>query len=272
MWKAESWNTSVISWEANTNLSKRVSSKGPCPVTGREEGQEQGIDSVTSWMGLKLEEPIWKVVKRSSGRTAIHGSRMAKGEARQTGKSARFANSPIVCWTYFICPPLCTAASTQCWKQNQNVKTKTEAKKPKTREQDQFRRKTNGLRPETGRITDSWVGRVGDDQIPSTWLVLGLRVLAERKPVATKFTPMSQCYPVSQIFMLYTQHMTIAVVYHTKVQILFFFLCYRKKCQSVILNITKDHFMWIALIHKGEPSWYMTDHLYQLSLPSLHAR
>jgi len=26
---------------------------------------------------------------------------------------------------YFIRPPLCTAADTQCWKQNQNVKTKT---------------------------------------------------------------------------------------------------------------------------------------------------
>jgi len=33
--------------------------------------------------------------------------------------------------TYFICPPLCTAAGTQCWKQNQTVKTKTKAARPR---------------------------------------------------------------------------------------------------------------------------------------------
>jgi len=39
--------------------------------------------------------------------------------------------------TYFIHPPLCTAADTQCWKQNQNVKTKTKAARPRPKVYDQ---------------------------------------------------------------------------------------------------------------------------------------
>jgi len=39
----------------------------------------------------------------------------------------------IMYLTYFIRLPLCTAAGTQCWKQNQNVRTKTEAASPRPR-------------------------------------------------------------------------------------------------------------------------------------------
>ena len=41
--------------------------------------------------------------------------------------------SLIMNLTYFIHPLLCTAAGTQCWKQNQNVKTKTKSIRPRPR-------------------------------------------------------------------------------------------------------------------------------------------
>jgi len=55
--------------------------------------------------------------------------------------------------TYFIRPPLCTAAGTERWKENQNVKTKTKAARPRPKI---YKTKTEaGLRPVCHKIAVS---------------------------------------------------------------------------------------------------------------------